>query len=315
MDTQKLKITPKDFFLWAGAMVSLYSGVIAFIGLLFSYIDYVFHDPLKYYVNPYSGGMPYQMASLIILGPVFLILMRVIRRSIQRDPSRAEIWVRRWALYLTVFAAGGAIAVDLIVLLTSFLAGDAITTAFFLKFLVVLLVATGGFLHFISDVRGYWGRHPRRVNAVNYATGATVILVIIAGFFIVGTPRDARLIRYDEQKVTDLQNIQYQILNYWQSKGALPDDLDQLKDPLTGYTIPTDEQSGATYTYKKTGDLAFSLCATFNKDSLETSTNSRAIPLGYDAMNANWEHKAGDICFDREIDPELYPVREPNGKI
>lgn len=313
MDMQKPKITPKDFFLWAGAMVSLYGGVIAFIGLLFNYIDYVFHDPLKYYVNPYSSGMPYQMASLIILAPLFLILMRIIRKTIREDASRAEIWVRRWALYFTVFAAGVAVIVDLIVVLTSFLAGDAITTAFALKVLVVLLVAVGGFLHFISDVRGYWQLHPRRVNAVNYSTGIAVILVILAGFFIVGTPRQARLVQYDTQKVDDLQNIQYQIVNYWQSKGKIPETLDELHDPLTGFIVPTDPQTDEAYTYTKTGTLSFSLCTDFNSESLEMQV--RSIPVSYGITNANWEHAAGHVCFDREIDPELYPVREPNAKI
>src|SRR4051812_46406726 len=102
----KPKTTPKDFFLWAGAMISLWAGVVAFLALVFDYINYSFPNVLSYNPNPYQGGMPYEMASLIVLAPLFLILMRVIRRDIARDPSRNEIWVRRWALFLTIFAAG-----------------------------------------------------------------------------------------------------------------------------------------------------------------------------------------------------------------
>ena len=47
------KTTPKDFFLWAGAMVTLYAGVFAFVGLLFDYLNYTFPDTaLNYYVDP-----------------------------------------------------------------------------------------------------------------------------------------------------------------------------------------------------------------------------------------------------------------------
>ena len=67
-----------------------------------------------------------------------MFLMRLIRKSIAADPSRKEIWVRRWALILTLFVAGVAIAVDLITLLTTFLSGEALTTAFLLKVLVIL---------------------------------------------------------------------------------------------------------------------------------------------------------------------------------
>src|SRR3989344_1763698 len=110
----KSKATPKDFFLWAGAVVSLYAGIVSFITLLFEYIDQVFRDTaLDYYYDPYAGGVAYAMASLIVLAPVFLILMRIIRRSIVADPSRGEVWVRRWALFLVLFVAGASIVIDL----------------------------------------------------------------------------------------------------------------------------------------------------------------------------------------------------------
>src|SRR4029077_5474016 len=57
------KVTPKDFFLWAGAMIALYSSVFAFIALLFQYINYAYPDPLAYsYVDPFSGGIRIAMA-------------------------------------------------------------------------------------------------------------------------------------------------------------------------------------------------------------------------------------------------------------
>ena len=303
---EKPKTTPKDFFLWAGAMVALYAGVVAFITLLFQYINYTFPDPLRYYSDPYSSPIPYAMASLIVLTPVFLILMRVIRRNIAADPSRNEIWVRRWALFLTVFAAGATIVVDLIVLLTTFLSGESLTTAFLLKVLVVLLVAGAGFMHFLADLWGYWAKNQPKARMVNYATGAAVLLAIVAGFFIVGTPQEARLMRFDQEKVYALQNIQSQIVNYWQTKQALPPTLSELNDPLYGMTVPVDPQTGGQYGYEPTSASAFKLCAMFN-------TASRPVLAGYSDPygrymgDQNWEHTAGEVCFDRTIDPERYP--------
>ena len=60
----KPKATPKDFFLWAGAMVSLYGGTVAFINLIFDYINYAFPDALSYYYNPYQGSVAYEMSLL-----------------------------------------------------------------------------------------------------------------------------------------------------------------------------------------------------------------------------------------------------------
>ena len=42
----KPKVTPKDFFLWAGAMLSLYVSVFSLLSLIFSYIDRAFPDAL-----------------------------------------------------------------------------------------------------------------------------------------------------------------------------------------------------------------------------------------------------------------------------
>lgn len=307
---ERAKTTPKDFFLWAGAMVSLYAGTVAFITLLFNYINVAFPDPLHYVGDPYSGGIPEQMAILIVLTPVFLVLMRIIRKEIVADATRAQTWVRRWALFLTVFAAGATIVVDLIVLLHTFLSGDSLTTAFLLKVLVVLLVAGAGFMHFLADIWGYWHQFPSRARTVNWAVGLVVVLAIAGGFLIVGTPQQARLYRLDQQKVSDLQNIQWQVINFWQQKERLPTGLDDLNDPLSGYTIPVDAQSGEAYDYAQTGPTSFKLCAEFNLPGA-----SQYVPE-YSYMSArpvvmpgtdNWEHVAGQTCFERTIDPEKYP--------
>jgi hypothetical protein len=306
---ERAKTTPKDFFLWAGAMVSLYAGIVAFITLLFNYITYTFPDPLSYQGDPYSSGIPYQMAMLIVLTPVFLVLMRIIRKEIQVDPSRAQIWVRRWALFLTVFAAGATIIVDLIVLLTAFLSGEALTTAFLLKVLVVLLVAGAGFMHFLADLWGYWHEYPSRARTVNWGVGLLVILSILAGFLIVGTPQEARMYRLDQQKINDLQNIQWQIINFWQQKQALPAGLDELNDPLSGFTIPVDVETGESYDYARTSQTSFKLCATFNLAGGTQQSGreySYTSPVGVKGMDT-WEHTAGETCFDRTIDPERYP--------
>src|SRR3989344_9357609 len=96
----KPKTTPKDFFLWAGAMVALYVSVFSLITLYFEYINYTFPDALQPYVDPYSGAIRFAMASLIVLFPVFLLLMRLIRNDIARNAEKRDLWVRRWALFL-----------------------------------------------------------------------------------------------------------------------------------------------------------------------------------------------------------------------
>ena len=302
------KVGPKDFFLWAGAMVALYAGVFSFISLIFDYITAAFPDPVRDmygYYDPYFGNISYETASLIVLTPVFLILMRVIRRDIATDASRNETWVRRWALFLTLFVAGATVVIDLIVLITTFLQGEELTTGFLLKVLTVLLVSGAGFLHFLADMRGYWTANPSRARMVNWAVGALVLATIIAGFFIIGTPQELRKMKQDDRRVQDLQNLQWQIVNYWQQKETLPTSLEQLLDPISGATIPVDPVTGESYTYERTGNQAFKLCATFAAEGKATNP-SIAKPIDM-SMDENWQHGVGEKCFDRTIDPERYP--------
>ncbi len=315
----KPKVTPKDFFLWAMAMIALYVVAFSISSLLFSYIDHAFPDALQYYVDPYSGSMRFAMASIIVLFPVFVLLMRVIRKGVMRDPSRLDIWVRRWALYLTLFLAGGAVLIDLITLINYFLGGD-LTSRFLLKVGVVFLIAGGIFLHILAELRGYWKAQPNRALYVGIGVGALLVAAIGSGFLILGTPGQVRLHRFDDQKVNDLTSIQYQVVNYWQQKEKLPATLLDLNDPLNGSVIPLDPQSGEQYTYQATGKYSFKLCATFNAETQGTSpsasrlmmpmtipVNSPSEAKGIGLEQSTWQHGAGEICFDRTIDPERYP--------
>lgn len=288
-------------------MVTFYWSVVAFVSLIFEYLNYAFPDPLPYYGGQYQGNVSFEMASLVILFPVFLILMRLIRRSIEADATRAQVWVRRWALVLTLFVAGAALAGDLITLVKYFFDGD-VTLRFLLKVLVIFLVAGAGFLHFMADLRGYYERNPAKSKLVMWVSGAIAAVTILAGFFIIGTPWEARLYRFDNQKASDLMSIQWSVVNYWQSKGALPQTLAEIPSSLGDVYIPTDPQTGEAYEYTPRGPLSFELCATFNLPMRGSPQNGYEAPMRDPRGDATtWDHEAGRTCFERDIDPDRHP--------
>jgi hypothetical protein len=235
-----------------------------------------------------------------------LVLMRVIRRNIEADPTRGEVWVRRWSLFLVLFIAGAAVVIDLIVLLTMFLQGEELTARFLLKVLVVLLVASAGFMHFMADIWGYWAKKPQYARSVNWATALLVVLTIAAGFLIIGSPASQRQLRLDDQRIMDLQSLQSQIVNYWQQKESLPADLSDLNDSLSYYSVPVDPATKTSYVYRRNSPLDFTLCATFATAGSEQRGRPMMEPAMY-GMSDKWNHAAGEVCFDRSIDPELYP--------
>lgn len=310
----KPKVGPKDFFLWAGAMLAFYISVSSFISLFFSYIDAAYPDALNYVADPYSAGMRFAIASLIVLFPLFLFLTHLIRKDIQKDERKSELWVRRWALVLTIFIAGAMIAGDLITLINYFLGGE-LSTRFVLKVAIVLLVASGGLMHFLADLWGYWIKKPQLARIISISVSVAIVLSIGAAFLIMGTPGQVRLHRFDDQKVSDLQSIQSRVINYWQQYSALPIALSDLNDPLSRYRIPADPQTGQSYVYTTQNAQSFTLCATFNSVSQNAGQTSPYMPASAQMGGVgddNWIHGEGQMCFMRKIDPVRYPSLDKN---
>jgi hypothetical protein len=302
-------MTPKDFFLHVATMVALYVSSISVIALLFQIVNVAFPDQLMsgYYVDPYSSGIRWAIASLAIIFPLYIFFSWMIAKDQKANPEKRNLGIRRWLTFITLFLTGIAIAIDLVVLLNSFLGGE-ITARFGLKVLAMLVVTGAVFGYYLWDLRGNDLTSKRPKNCA-IAAGLFVLVSIIGGFIIMGSPMTQRKIRLDEQKTQNLQTIQWQIINVWQQKGSLPVALAELNDPISGFYVPVDPESAMAYEYRKTGTLAFELCADFNTESKKTdSMKSYGMDLGGLAGQENWQHGVGRVCFTRIIDPQLYPV-------
>lgn len=144
-----------------------------------------------------------------------------------------------------------------------------------------------------------------------YTVIGIVVAAIVAGFVIVGSPQNKRMQRIDERRINDLSSIQWQVVSYWQNKARVPENLNVLKDDLSGFVVPVDPETKAPYEYAKTGDLSFKLCATFAEaTSGDPNSYDKHYSVPFPIRDGNWEHGAGYACFERTIDPDLYkPVR------
>jgi len=304
----------KEFFLHIGVIALLYTGTVALLNLLFRVINYAFPQ-IDRYSGYYYGGSPISLpvATLIVTFPLFLILSNILRKGYAEDPSKKEFAVRKWLVYVTLFIAGGILAGDLITLIYFFLDGQELTSSFLLKVLAVLVVAGGIFGYYMDDLKDRLNGNRRNL----WRIGATVLVLgsIVAGFAVIGSPATQRALRQDSQRVSDLEGIQWQVINYWQQKGEVPASLEMVKDPLSGWMMPRDPKSDAQYEYEKTGNLSFNLCANFERPTPKITGNQGYPRIAMDSSApglkgaSNWQHEAGRTCFERTIDPEFYPVR------
>lgn len=314
MKEAKVRTSPRDVFLHLLMMAMLYIGVISLTSLAFAYINFSFPDLLDYSRSGILDDIRFHSSMLIVSFPLLLILARLVQKDFRKNPAKHELRFRKWLIYLTLFLAAITIVIDLIQLVNRFYGGE-LTTSFVLKVLSVLIVAGAVFGYYLWDVQSepYKSQVPKKVA---WTSSAVILVMLVSGFFIVGSPAQQRQIRMDERRVSDLQTIQSQIINYWDLKDKLPAELSQLEDDITGFRVPEDPETGAGYEYSAKGDLQFELCASFNLESTSDSNeNSRiATPYVYDvkypaSVSEVWDHGSGRVCFDRTIDPELFPER------
>lgn len=297
------RASARDFFLHLGAIVALYTVVISFLNLIFKIINSAFPEIQNYYA--WGGGSEISMpvATLIVVFPIFVVLSWLVYKIYAQNPAKKELGIRKWLTYITLFVAGIILAGDLVTVLYKLLDGQDITTAFLLKVLAVLLVAGAVFGFYLQDIRDRVSAKSRKVWASVIAV--IILIAIILGFGVLGSPKTQRFLRYDNQKVSDLQNIQWEVINNWQVYGSIPESLPNIiKDP----------QTQKPYEYRKTGEMTFELCAKFNRERIsegkEREINAGYPTKGFDVMQGrNWNHKEGRQCFERVIDPIAYPTQ------
>lgn len=329
ISTPKTKLTPMDFFLYAGFIIALITVVVSFINLSFNALERLFPDPLNRYYTM-STAMQAALAYLIIAFPVLVVLAKIIRKTINKVPEKANLMLRKWVLYAILFISGLIALGDIITLIRYFLMGD-LGTLFISKILVVLLVAVILFVYFVHQLTYENEYSKKSVKVFEWVSALVFGLVVVFGFIMMGSPAKQRQIRFDDQRVNDLQTIQWQVINYYQQYGNLPADLVKLADPLSSSSLPIDPSMDPLKQYEYLTNPKdkneFSLCAVFDLSTDEANKYKESYgggsyyeaklgdavavssrPWTGDVLNDNWAHDTGRACFKRVIDPVRYPM-------
>jgi hypothetical protein len=323
-------LTPKFFFLSLGVLVTLITSVVSFLNLIFETLNKQFPDALNaVYQYGYSSwdydSIRASLATLIIVFPVFFVLAYFWKKESHKNLGSMDTIIKKWLIYIVLFLTAIVIVVDLVTLVKYFVAGE-ITTRFIIKVLVVLGVAkiTGFYYLNELDVFSGWKKQLAKIGVI--LAPLFIVASIIWSFSIIGSPSEQRAWRMDERRIQDLQSLQWQIISFWQQKESLPVDIKELSNPLSGFAIPVDPEfaDGLVYEYEIVKGTTFSLCATFSADMpqgwQEYSNGGGVMPMfsenrdmavsSYPSMggtNESWDHDMGRTCFERTIDPELYP--------
>lgn len=314
------KNLPRDVFLYLLSTITLIASAVSFGILIFQYINIYFPDVIaNYYISASVRFAPIRqaLATLIVIFPVYFFVSTFLTKDVAENPEKRELKIRKWLLYFTVFVAALVIIGDLVILINTYLNGE-LTSPFILKVLTIFFIAGSVFSYYFSELRELRIRGKKNFDWVSTYKWVVVVVTLLAigfGFYIAGSPVNQRMARFDERRVQDLSLIQSQIINFWQKKNTLPQDLDQIANDILGITIPRDPKSGASYKYRTLGGLKFELCATFETSSTQDGRGGRVpLPLSYPypgGETQTWRHNAERTCFQRTIDPELLHIEKP----
>jgi len=122
-----------------------------------------------------------------------------------------------------------------------------------------------------------------------WASVLVVLLAVIAGFVLSGSPSEQRLERLDARRVSDLQQLARAVDAFREERNALPDDLLRVVDGRRLSQLPTDPVTRVPYAYQPLPPDRYRLCGVFDRAS-DASEQEQF-----------WAHPGGQHCYELEV--------------
>lgn len=127
---------------------------------------------------------------------------------------------------------------------------------------------------------------------------AAVVIGVISGFWLLGSPKKQRQLRADQQRLEDIRDIA-QRLHQQARRSQDRKEAVNLPASLPPNDRKTDPISGKTYEYQRLDRTHYKLCAEFTTDS--TKERLRDSPS---ADQSFWQHPSGRHCFQLDVQEE-----------
>jgi hypothetical protein len=292
----------RDAFFYLLSFSTLATWSAALGSMLFQFIDYWLPDPVsRSYVYSLRSSVTWQMASIAVAFPIYLLVMRMIFREAASHPERLQSGVRKWLTYIALLCTAGTMIGDLIWFLDYFLTGE-ITLRFVLKASAVMLICGAIFAYYVGSLR--WNRSTNVVlmKPRNLIFGVGSAIVVVSSFCIglglAGTPSQQRKMEADARRIQDLRSMANAI-KLWHDRAVRSDPSSTLPATLADLTARhvitsglTDPETRQPYEYHLKSGSGYELCANFNAES--ESTRSGGI------YSTFWDHRRGKVCFALE---------------
>ena len=290
--------------------------------LYFQVINKHFPDVLSgmyrnYNLNNFDASeMRYAMASLIIGFPIYLWMTWFWFRSFKNLPEKIASKLSTFLTYIVLLIAGGVIIGDLITIVYNFLQGEY-SSRFLLKALTLLAIAGIVFSFYFFERKKI--QYKKDISsglfwAIGSMASILVILAIIFGFVVGGTPKEARIRNLDLQRTGALQELSSCINSFAYDNVRLPKDLNELgSNARYAYCVSRigDPETKQDYEYSIIDQGAeidnsstYELCGEFAMSTLDE------FSVGY--YSTKWaRHDKGRVCETQTATFGPQPFEKP----
>ena len=147
-------LSAREVFIYLVLFGALYVAALNFGALVFELINRAYPDPSwsAAFGRFSADRIRWNLSAVVVAFPIFLLTFRAITRNIAADPTKRASRPRKWLTYLTLFACGVSLTIDVTALVYNFLGGE-LTVRFLLKIATVASIAGGIFCFFLGDMR------------------------------------------------------------------------------------------------------------------------------------------------------------------
>lgn len=179
----------------------------------------------------------------------------------------------KWITYIILLIAGGTIIGDLITVLYNFLQGE-FGIRFLLKAVTILVIAAFVFVFYFFERKKI--QYKKEISQIIFwvllaLSSVIIVVAIVFGFIVGGTPFEARVKKFDLERVSNLQSLSSCVSAFSYDNERLPENTNELKSNARyGYCASIiDPETEKDYEYKVISKSEFELCAEFNRSTLE----------------------------------------------
>ena len=296
----------RDAFLYLLSFSTLATWTSALGSMVFQFINRWLPDPVsRDQWENMRIAVTWQMASIAVAFPIFMLVTRTILREARDHSERLESGVRKWLTYIALLLTAGAIICDLIWFLDYFLTGE-LTSRFVSKAFTVIVICAAIFIYYLGSLN--WNRDTdvslvrSRSLKFGIAAAAVVAAAFLTGLGVAGTPAVQRRVQADNRRIQDLRAIasaaHFRRQRAGMSGEPVPATLSEFAGKGISRSALSDPETGTPYEYHVRSGTTYELCAVF---SAPTET-------GGISGTHYWYHDKGRACFtlDASSEPAWY---------